>query len=120
MKIRCLRVSASSDEQKRNAWLTVGKEYLVLGVHGEAGQLKYRLVGDDPIPIIQDAELFEVVSPEIPSGWAFRVYVTFKDWALEPAAWSVPGFWEAYFDGDSSAKRIFEQELSKLKQEQNK
>ena len=51
IKVRCI---------KKDAWLTVGKEYLVLGVYGRRTSFKYRVFGDDGhTPALQDADLFE-------------------------------------------------------------
>jgi hypothetical protein len=100
LKVRCI---------KKDPWVTVGKEYLVLGVYGREASFKYRLIGDDKItPALQDAELFELTSPQIPRDWIFRVYPE-SQWEMTPAAWATPGFWTAYFDGDADAKSIFSQ-----------
>ena len=105
MKVRCI---------KNDAWVTPGKEYLVLGVYGRGASIKYRLVGDDGhTPALQDAELFELTSPDIPKDWIFRVYPA-SEWEMTPAAWARDGFWTAYFEGDATAKVTYAQVVSAL------
>lgn len=105
MKVRCTT---------KDAWLTLGKEYIVLGVYGRGATFKYRLIGDDGrTPALHNAELFELTSSRIPGDWIFKVYPN-KEWAITPAAWATHGFWTAYFDGDAAAKAIFTQVLSAL------
>jgi hypothetical protein len=48
LKVRCIKVLSSSTRSApamQDAWVTVGKEYLVLGVYGRAASFKYRLIG---------------------------------------------------------------------------
>lgn len=105
MKIRCV---------KKDAWVTIGVEYHVLGVHGRGALFKYRIVGDDSqTPALHDEKLFELTSSEIPKDWIFRVYPG-SEWELTPSAWASGGFWTAYFDGDTAAKAIFTQVMSVL------
>lgn len=107
MKVRCI---------KKDAWLTIGKEYLVLGVYGGGASFKYRLIGDDNYtPALHDAGLFELISPQIPRDWIFRVYPG-AEWEITPAAWATEGFWGAYFDGDVSAKTVFTEVVSTLEE----
>jgi hypothetical protein len=75
-------------------------------------------LGDDSTtPVLQAAEQFDIVSPEIPSGWVFRVYPT-QEWEITPAAWSNEGFWVAYFDGDAAAEATFERIVLELQARQ--
>jgi hypothetical protein len=105
VKVRCV---------KKDAWVTIGKEYLILGIYGQRASFKYRLIGDDRhTPALHDEEIFELSSPEIPDGWIFRAYPA-SEWEMTPAAWASDGFWTAYFDGDAAAKALFSQVLSAL------
>lgn len=116
MKVACIRLNQPTEANSPNqdGWVTVGREYVVLEVCGRGSSLKYRILGDDGVtPALQAAEQFEITSPEIPSDWIFRVYPP-QEWELTPAAWSADGFWMAYFDGDASAKDLFEKIASAL------
>lgn len=120
MKIRCIKLlnhlDKSPNPDTRNAWLTVGKEYMVLGIYGDGATLKYRLIADDNhTPGLQDADQFEITAPEIPSGWMFHIYQA-GQWVMQPSAWVKTGFWEAYFDQDEAAELIFDTEVLRLKE----
>ena len=107
--------ASASASLVNDGWVTIGRNYLVLGVYGRSNTIKYRILGDDDrTPALQLAEQFEITSPEIPADWIFRVYSP-SEWEILPAAWSIDGFWMAYFDGEPSAKAIFEQEVSAMK-----
>ena len=98
MRVRCT---------KNDAWVTIGKEYIVLGVYGRGISFKYRLIGDDThTPALHDAALFELTSSQIPGDWVFRAYPN-MEWEITPEAWAIEGFWPAYFDGDSTANDLF-------------
>lgn len=106
MRVRCT---------KNDAWVTVGTEYLVLGVYGRGTSFKYRRIGDDAqTPALHNAELFALVSSQIPKNWIFRVYPG-AEWEITPAGWAPEGFWMAYFDGDATALRVFGEVVSALK-----
>ena len=52
-------------------------------------------------------EQFEIVSAKIPDTWVV-VWNAEGAFSLTTEAWSEPGFWEAYYDGDPPALRKFE------------
>jgi len=105
VKVRCI---------KSDAWVTLGKEYLVLGIYGRGASFKYRLVGDDGhTPALQDADSFELTSGQIPKDWIFRVYQA-SEWEIVPLGLAGDGFWTAYFDGDAAARIAFTQVVSTL------
>jgi hypothetical protein len=110
LKIRCI---------KKDPWLTIGKEYLVLGVYGRGNSFKYRILADDGrTPALHDSDLFELVSAKIPREWVFHVYPP-SEWEISPAVLAEEGFWVAYFDGDATARADFDQVvLALLRQEQ--
>jgi hypothetical protein len=109
MKVRCI---------KQDSWLSVGREYLVLGTYGRGASFKYRLIADDGrTPALHDAELFELTSPLIPRDWVFKVYPS-MEWEMAPTAWAGEGFWVAYFDGDAAAKTTFARIVSELREQE--
>lgn len=108
MRVRCI---------KKDAWVTAGKEYLVLGIYGRGTSFKYRLIGDDKrTPALHDSELFQLTAPQIPNDWIFRVFPD-SEWEMTPAAWASEGFWTAYFDGDAAARAAFSQVVSALEEQ---
>lgn len=117
MKVTCIKLGSlptKSSSSDHDGWVTLGKEYVVLEIYGRGSSLKFRILGDDGItPALQSAEQFEITSPEIPPNWIFRMYPD-EEWELTPAAWASGEFWMAYFDGDPSAKALFEKVASEL------
>lgn len=77
----------------------------------------FRMFGDECTPALFGASQFEVVSDAIPSAWRVR-RVGDSLLLLEPEAWLTPGFWEAYFNLDPEAERIFEKIFQELVDEQ--
>jgi hypothetical protein len=112
MKATCISLGhalSASNSQKQDERLTLGKEYVVLGIEGQGAIINYRILGDDGItPVLQPSEKFKITSPEIPPDWIFRIYPVESEWVITPAAWAGDGFWVAYFDGDADAKSLFE------------
>lgn len=101
--------SQRSPSSRGNAWLTTGREYVVLGLYGRGRAVKFRILGDDgTTPALHPADRFRVVVPDIPRDWAFRLFPE-NEWEIGPAAWSGDGFWVAYFDGEPSARAAFEE-----------
>ncbi|XBB66146.1 hypothetical protein ABFU82_18785 [Nocardioides sp. WV_118_6] len=57
-----------------------------------------------------DSLNFEASDGSVPDRWTVRIGPG-GTVALAPASWLVPGFWEAYYDGDPSATQAVEAEL---------
>jgi hypothetical protein len=121
MKVRCIQLldEDSGEAIESSSWLSVGRVYHVLSIHMQAGyQLKFQLIGNDGItPAFHSAEQFEVTSDHIPSNWSVSS-VAGSHFELAPRAWSSPGFWESYFDGDSDALSLFEREQEAMLEEE--
>ena len=102
--------------EESSPWLTVGKQYHVLQVYMGHGDriLKYRLESDDNrSPTMHHAELFDVVSSQLPSNWVIKNSMG-SALELGPKAWDVDGFWIAYFDGESWARELYANEVAKI------
>lgn len=105
MIVKCIR----SDE-----WVSIGKEYTVLGVYGRGSEIKYRLIGNDKrTPALHKSHLFALTSSSIPGDWLFLVHSGDK-WELSPAEFADDKFWTAYFDGNPAAKIKFAEVVSRL------
>ncbi len=91
-----------------DGWLTIGREYVVLGIYGREREIKFRILGDDGVtPALHKSDKFKIVSSDIPPDWIFRIF-SGNEWEIGPLAWSNDGFWSAYFDGDLFARAIFD------------
>jgi hypothetical protein len=117
MIVRCIRLLNAHGEPVRNsAWLTIGKEYLVLEVVvDEQGGNRFRVVSDDAgTPILARSSEFEAVSDTIPKC---RV-ATFMPNSLffSPAAFR-GDFWERYFDGDAAVRNEFSEVVKLIESE---
>ena len=114
MKAHCVRVIGplkTSRPHESSAWISVGSDYLVLGVYGRSSSIKLRIIGDDGrTPVLQDAEQFELISRTIPNNWTFRL-LDKNEWEITPIAWSSDGFWVSYFNGDAEAKALFRDQV---------
>lgn len=117
MKVRCIKLvnPNTGRSEESNSWLSIGKTYHVMCLSIEPGQVcKLRLIGDDNrTPALHDIRQFELISSFIPPSWVVNFllngYVEFG-----PAIWNEKGFWEQYFDDDSKAIQIFEEERKKI------
>ena len=95
------------EEDDPRSGISYPGEYFVVGV----SQSDYRIINDTGEPVLYLKRMFELVDPEVPRGWYFTEYPD-GEYYLEPAAVSVPGFYEDYFgsDGDrlaqAEAKRV--------------
>ncbi|WP_336006822.1 hypothetical protein [Streptomyces sp. KLMMK] len=83
--------------------LRSGEDYCVLEVYARfEGKNYYRIDPmDGSAPALFDARGFSVTSPTVSRSWVAEA----NDGSLflRPAAWSAPGFWEAYFDDEDWA-----------------
>ncbi len=117
MKVRCIELldEDTGEVLDSSSWLTVGKVYHVLSVNMEDGlPIKFQLVSDDEqIPAYHDANQFEIITNIIPKGW-IADFVSKSHFRLSPKAWSQPGFWEAYFDGEPEAIELFNAEKNRI------
>jgi len=112
MKIKCLKIldPNTGKELESSSSLTVGKEYVVLSIHVEdRDNTKFQILRDDHTPSFHNANQFEVISSKIPNTWQID-FIPKSYLSLGPKAWSRPGFWDDYFDGDPEAEAIFDRE----------
>jgi len=62
------------------------------------------------------ASAFEVISEYIPSSW--RICIVNNVMQIYPAKWLVDQFFQAFSDGDPSARPIFEEERDLILREE--
>lgn len=105
MRVRLKPSSADSHP----GWLTPGRSYVVLEVihspHCD-GEVGYRIESDDArTPAIFDAGDFLIVDAAVsPSRVVIR----------EDGGSAEAGFWESFFDGDPTARSLYDAEIEKL------
>ncbi len=87
--------------------LTVGREYTVLGMSADT----YRLLSDAGEPLLYETECFEVLDPGEPALWVSVTGDEGERYA-GPPGWGVPGFYEAWHDGDSLVRQVFAVQLA--------
>lgn len=113
MKVRCTRLADAP--QRQASWLTVGRSYDVLSVVLDThGRWLLRLQSDSyPGVGLFQLDQFEIVDPRVPNCWiaTWNAQGVFE---LTTRDWSVPGFWEAYFDGDPNANAAFQRDLARI------
>jgi hypothetical protein len=114
MKVRCIQLlDSTSQPVERSAWAKLGRVYHVLGIWIEPRRTLFRLVGEEPTPALFEPEMFEVVSTVIPSTWIISSPKP-GCFSLAPAAWSKPGFWEQFFDGEPETVACFEEHRAEI------
>ena len=115
MKVRCIRLLGPSGKpQTRSNWLTVGKIYDVLEVVQDQGRWLFRVMGDEPNGVALFAlDQFEITNSKMPDSWIPK-WGKNGFFELSPEAWQKAGFWERYYDKDSEAIRMFEDERRKI------
>lgn len=114
MKVRCIKLLDSRGmPASHSAWAKVGSVYHVLALWIEPERTRLRLIGEEPTPALFEPAMFEVVSSVIPPNW---VVVSPEPGylSLAPLTWSVPRFWERFFDGDPDAVANFEAERDRI------
>lgn len=92
----------------RTHWsLTVGREYEVLGIEADS----YRLLDDTGAPFLFEPVCFEVDDRREPAFWSSEIGDEGERYAYPPG-WGVPGFFEAWHDGDRVIRRVFADQLA--------
>ena len=118
MKVKCVKFIRPGDEN----FLTIGKEYLVLGLSITLNESKYRIISDFGTPILCSIENFTITNQNISKNWIAQSYAN-NSFSMLPKRWADNSlwqysFWEDYFsDDDAKAKQVFEEEVAKMMKE---
>lgn len=96
-------------------WVSLDREYAVLSMAATpAGQVQLQIITDDRQSLGWfDSQMFVTTDGAIPGNWTVKVSES-GTLEITPAAWHVDGFWEAYYDGDSDARRVYAEELKRV------
>ncbi|MEU3192477.1 hypothetical protein ABZ686_18005 [Streptomyces sp. NPDC006992] len=95
--------------------LKEGREYTVLEVfvpHGKDPLFRVEF-SESEDPALFDSRAFKVTSSHLPTTWRYFHFDT-GSFALRPEPWSIPGFWEAYYDRSPWAVEVYEAEKRKI------
>ena len=123
MKVKCKEIinEHTQQHQEMSPWLTIGKEYIVLGIDVRQNKNYYLIIDDssDRAPGLHYVKQFEVTSHYIPSNWCINP----SDIAIAmigPKAWEEdPMFWEkCYEEGDHDALEIYKREARIIMEEE--
>jgi hypothetical protein len=116
MKVRCIKLlDVRGNLQDRSPWLTLGKTYHALTLALDtSNRWIIRLVGDGRNGVaLFPLEQFAVVSARVSPSW-IACWTSGNLFELAPERWTVEGFWEKYYDMDSEAIRVFEEEKNNI------
>jgi len=120
MKVKCINIHNihTREDQSTSPWLTIGKEYVVLGIEVRYNETNYLIASDAyGSPGMHRIDQFEIISKKIPKSWKI-ISDTMAIVTLEPESWHVAGFWDACYDGDSQALEIYKREVRKIYEEE--
>lgn len=121
MKVKCIKIynEHTKEYQEKSAWLTVGKEYIVLAIEIRRDKVLFLIASDsNEQPVLQNAIQFEVLSKKIPSTWKIFPGVL-EIFTLEPKSWQEPGFWDECYNHDPAALEIYKREARIIMEEEN-
>lgn len=88
--------------------LTLGKEYLVIGLNDE----DYRVVNDFNEPILYPKECFEITDSRVPEDWRRDDHAD-GEYRINPIEVAKPGFYEKFFDDVPEAQEVFRRVLER-------
>ena len=122
MKVKCINIynEQTKEYQSESAWLTIGKEYIVLEIMTSTKRsLLYRLVGDNEnkMPALYAASQFEIISELIPSNWGASI-INKSLIVLGPKDWRKSGFWDACYEHEPAALVIYKREARSIYEEE--
>jgi len=120
-----LRVECLTKEINNKVYdtLTLKKYYIVLSIEvydkenslfaqSVGNHILYRIENDNGSVLPYPSTLFQVISGKISGGWvAIQEQGCFK---LIPESWSFDGFWESYYNDDSTTLELYKNETQNI------
>lgn len=126
MKVRCKKfLSPLRDKVELNssAFLTKGKEYIILGINFNQHDRDVYIEDDSgALPGYFDIRQFEIVSNYIPSNWVMEYLENFDTLSFYPKSWiETENFWDRFIDdNDPEMIALYEKERDLIYQEEPK
>lgn len=120
MKVECLMKGINN---KYYDALTVKKHYIVLSIEvydkensifaqAVGNHILYRIENDNGSVIAYPSILFQIISGKISREWV--VTQEQGGFKLIPENWSFDGFWESYYNDDSTTLKLYENEKQSI------
>jgi hypothetical protein len=116
MRVRCVKLFNSGGlAQTASPWLTIGKLYDVLTIEFEPQTgWSLRLISDAKNEVaLFPLESFDIVSARVPPSW-IASWGDNGSFDLSPQRWTLPGFWEEFYDREPMALAVFNEEVARL------
>lgn len=114
MRVR-LRSKEIAGRKNVLGWLRFGEDYTVLAIESlSTGEVGYRIATEQGTPALFETNLFAVTDPQVNGDWEVR-YCETGTFELVPERWSVPGFWEDFFNGTPDAVSRYQEVLRSSK-----
>ena len=106
-----MKVKANQNASE-SKWLTVGKEYVVIGLDDE----HFRVIDDIAEPILFECSWFDIVDEHVPEDWVWRWYYVDGEeyFYADPFGLHLRGFYADYFDDKEYSVRRFQEYLDKI------
>ncbi|MGB8807012.1 hypothetical protein A1D18_01810 [Candidatus Rickettsiella isopodorum] len=120
MKVKCITIynEFTKEYVKESSWITIGKEYIILGIEIRKNEVSYLIASDsEQMPVLQNAIQFEIINGKIPSNWKI-VPDELALFSILPSAWCEPGIMEAFYDHEPEALKIYRREATFIYQEE--
>ncbi|AOT59715.1 hypothetical protein [Streptomyces rubrolavendulae] len=91
------------------------KEYVVLELFSQSdGNTLFRVeYNESEDSALFDSRAFTITSHNLPPTWRYFQHSS-GSFSLCPEPWSQPGFWEAYYERESHARKVYEAEKQKI------
>jgi len=121
MKIKCIKIYNEHKQtyEEKSAWLTIGKEYIVLAIEIYQDKVSFLIASDsNEQPVLQNAVQFEILTKKIPTNWQIAPGVI-ELFTIGPKSWRELGFWEDCYEHEPKALEIYKQEARIIMEEEN-
>jgi hypothetical protein len=125
VKVKCIKfLSPLGDGQELDSctYMTVGKQYIVLGVSFTKNNRRVYLEDDTGGPGYCDIRQFEIISNFIPSNWSVEYEKDFDALSLYPKSWiDDKSFFEKFVnEEDPDATKLYYKERDLIYEEEPK
>lgn len=112
MKVICEKIidEIKNEEIESSPFLTIGKEYVVLGIHIDGlGIQKYQIISDDndDVPILTNISQFKIICNKIPKCWRVDINLN-GNLYFSSEEWMGDSFWDDLYDEKPEAIAIYE------------
>ena len=126
MRVKCVKNINANGEPDLDRDRMVGKTFDVLEISFDRADHQRHLVriartekcGEASDTALFDGAMFEYETVAIPSNWYMSTEGS-DSLIIAPKQWSIPGFWEDFYDGNQEAVKIFDEQRQLIRDEEN-